>query len=283
MSLEQTQQHRKAIKTIHDIVSAMRAIAAGRIQSAQRALANARRYQAIITQSLSSLRPETPIIPLSHSNHHPMLLVLTSEQPFCGSFNQEVLALAEKHWQMMREAGKVHFVIVGQRGKLLMASRGISPEEFIPATTSLKGLRNLVKTLTTLVDEHYTQGQLSELRVIYNRYRSISEQQTMAEKLLPLDLSKITENSLKNDESYHYLSAPELVAGLVSEYVFINLYRIATESFTSEQASRLVAMDGATRNTEKVWRSLIDLERRERQDQITRQVLELIAERFAIA
>jgi len=40
-------------------------------------------------------------------------------------------------------------------------------------------------------------------------------------------------------------------------------------------------MDGATRNTEKMLKSLIELERRERQEEITRQVLELIAARFA--
>ncbi len=43
----------------------------------------------------------------------------------------------------------------------------------------------------------------------------------------------------------------------------------------------LVAMDGATRNTERMLESLRDLERRERQGEITRQVLELIAARFA--
>ncbi len=39
-------------------------------------------------------------------------------------------------------------------------------------------------------------------------------------------------------------------------------------------------MDGATRNTEKMLKSLLDLERRERQGEITRQVLELIGARF---
>ena len=71
-----------------------------------------------------------------------------------------------------------------------------------------------------------------------------------------------------------------LLAGLISQYAFISLYRIAADSFASEQASRLVAMDGATRNTEKMLESLLDLERRERQGEITRQVLELIAARI---
>ena len=57
---------------------------------------------------------------------------------------------------------------------------------------------------------------------------------------------------------------------------------LATESHASEQASRLVAMDGATRNAEKMTKPLTDLERRERQGQITRQVLEMIGARFTL-
>lgn len=40
-------------------------------------------------------------------------------------------------------------------------------------------------------------------------------------------------------------------------------------------------MDGSTHNTERIGKSLLDLERRERQGEITRQVLELIGARFA--
>lgn len=280
MSLEQTQRRRQAVSAIHDIVSAMRAIAAGRIQSAQRALANVRRYQEVIAHALASLPPEAK--PLPHQDGgRPMLLVLTSEQPFCGAFNQEVLALAEKRWREMRGTGHARLVAVGQRGALQMAARGIVPDESVPATTSLQGLRNLVKRLAGLVDESYGAGKMTELRVIYNYYRSVSEQAPTEEKLLPFDWAPGAPGASKNKELYRYLSLPELVAGLASEYIFISLYRIAAESFASEQASRLVAMDGATRNTEKMLKSLTELERRERQEEITRQVLELIAARFA--
>jgi F-type H+-transporting ATPase subunit gamma len=71
-----------------------------------------------------------------------------------------------------------------------------------------------------------------------------------------------------------------LLAGLVGEYAYISLYRAALESFASEQASRLVAMDAATHNTERLLEELREKERRERQAQVTRQVLELINARF---
>jgi F-type H+-transporting ATPase subunit gamma len=283
MSLEQTTQHKQAVSAIHDIVSAMRAIAAGRIQSAQKALGNARRYQEVIMCALASLPPESrSALPQAGEHGQTMLLVLTSEQPFCGAFNHEVLELAERRWHELSQTGPMRLVAVGQRGERLMNARGIVADESVPATTSLPGLRDLVRRLANLVDKRYEAGQVGELRVIYNRYRSVSEQIPAEEKLLPFDWSQIASGAAtENVEVDHYLSLPELQAGLVSEFVFISLYRIAAESFASEQASRLVAMDGATRNTDKMLKSITELERRQRQEQITRQVLELIAARFA--
>jgi F-type H+-transporting ATPase subunit gamma len=61
----------------------------------------------------------------------------------------------------------------------------------------------------------------------------------------------------------------------------VSLYHAAAESYASEQAGRLVAMDSATRNTTRMADDLAGLERRERQHEITRQTLELTAGRLA--
>ena len=61
MTLEQTQRRRQAVNTIHDIVGAMRAIAAGRIQGAQRALVAARRYEEVVRRGIAALAPESAV------------------------------------------------------------------------------------------------------------------------------------------------------------------------------------------------------------------------------
>jgi F-type H+-transporting ATPase subunit gamma len=208
--------------------------------------------------------------------------VLTSEQPFCGAFNQDVLALAERRWEELRRVGGLHLVVVGRRGVRQMASRGIVPDAGEAAATTLPGLRDVVKRLARMIDNRYAAREAGALHVIYNRYQSVSEQVPTEERILPLDLASIQapEHPPRTDY-YRYLPVPMLLAGLISEHAFMSLYRIAADSYASEQASRLVAMDGATRNTEKMLGALFDLERRERQAEITRQVLELIGARFA--
>jgi F-type H+-transporting ATPase subunit gamma len=281
MALEQTQRRRKAVGTIHDLVGAMRAIAAGRIQGAQGALATARRYQDVVQRGLAALADQatTRWLP-AVDGRPPLLMVFTAEQPFCGAFNHNVLTLAIDHWQQLRRAGPASLVVVGQRGARLLAARGVVADGVEPGATSLAGLRDLVKRLASRVDAGYAAGQAGPLHVVCNRYRSVSEQVPTAEIVLPLDLSRLPPAGPNQVRYYRYLPVPALLAGLVSEHAFISLYRTAAESYAGEQASRLVAMDGATRNTERMLDSLLDLERRERQGQITRQVLDLLGARF---
>jgi F-type H+-transporting ATPase subunit gamma len=282
MTLEQTRRRRQAVNTIHDIVSAMRAIAAGRIQGAHRALAGAGRYQEVVLRALASLAADPVVLPAPVSGRQPLLLVLTSEQPLCGAFNQNVLDLAERRWHELRADGGVHLLMVGERGRRQMLARGITPDTVEPAATSLQGVRDLVKRLAPRVDQHYAALGLGPVHVLYSRYQSISQQVPSEEELLPPDLSALQRlPPPPGGECYRYLPLPELLAGFLGQYAFISLYRMAVESYASEQASRLLAMDGATHNTERIGKALLDLERRERQGEITRQVLELIGARFA--
>lgn len=285
MTLEQTQRRRKAVATIHDIVGAMRAIAAGRIQGAQRALASSHHYEDIVIRSLRAvLADDTPVALPAAQNGTTLVLVMTSEQPLCGGFNQDVLSLAERRLRQLRADGELHVVGIGHRGSRQLAARGIAVDAVEPAATSIRGLRDVVKRLATEMDRRIAAGQLGTLRAIYNRYESISEQVPTDEQILPIDFSKVQASAPPIANRYdRQLGDADLLAGLISQYAFIRLYRIAADSFASEQASRLTAMDGATRNSEKMLQSLTDLERRERQGEITRQVLELVASRFADA
>lgn len=287
MTREATERRRQAVETVHDVVGAMRAIAAGRIQGAQRALDGARHYHEVVLRALARLLPEPGTMGGTSSGERrpTSLLVMTSEQPLCGAFNPNVLALAERRWDELRQQeGGVHLLVVGQRGLRQLVARGITPDVGEPAATSLDGLHDLVKRLAGLLGARFAAGELGTLRVIYSRYQSISEQVPTEVQVLPPDpalLAPFRTSRPGHPHLHRYLAAAELLAGLVDEYAFISLYLLAVESYTSEQASRLIAMDASTRNTERMLETLVDLERRERQGEITREVLELLGARFA--
>jgi F-type H+-transporting ATPase subunit gamma len=282
MSRESARRRRQAVDTVHDVVGAMRAIAAGRIQSAQHALESARRYHEVVVESLSLLLAGAEAEPSEDHDRPTTLLVMTSQQPLCGAFNPNVLALAERRWTELRREGRVRLVVVGQRGLRQLQARGLELDGGEPAATSLEGLHDLVKRLADRLVRQADDGELGTLRVIYSRYQSISEQVPTEVRILPPDLKPLRPLPGARARGFDRTLTPaQLLAGLVGEYAFISLYRIAAESYTSEQASRLLAMDSSTRNTERMLETLKELERRERQQDITRDVLEIIGSRFA--
>ena len=176
-----------------------------------------------------------------------LLLMMTSEQPLCGTFNQGVLSLAERRLHELREQGKARVVIVGHRGLRQWMAHEPPPDAVEAAPTSVHGIRDTVKRLATLVDRRFAAGSLGELRAVYNKYKSISEQVPTEEQILPIDLARLRTSTPRVTTRFdRQLPDPVLLAGLLSQYAFIRLYRIAADSFASEQASRLTAMDGAT-------------------------------------
>lgn len=279
MNLQELRDRRRAVEAVRGVVSAMRATAAGRIQAAQRAMAAARQYRDVVLRALAVTGPlanyqVSP--PVSNSR---LLIVFASEQPLCGAYNHAMIDLAVaavREWN----SAKLTVVAVGQRGSRVMAARGLTPDHVEVGSTSLPGLHSVVRRLAARVDHGFVSGQFAAVDVVYSRFRSVSEQVPELAPILPLGPAAVPTPHPPLTAA-RYLPDPQLIAGLVSQYAYISLYRAAAESYACEQASRLLAMDGATRNTERMADDLLGLERRERQQEVTRQVLELAAARFA--
>lgn len=286
MNLEGVRRRRQTVEAVHSVVHALRAVAAGRIQSAQRAAAAAERYYEIAIRSLGGLPFDTVTsrTGLPH-DHHIGLLVMTSEQPLCGALAQNLVEMGERRRRRIIEeqpGASVLLMVVGRRGIRQFLLRGVTPDVAQPGATSLAGLRDVVRRLAGTLAERYASGEIGEVRVIYSRHVSVSEQRPTEERILPPDLPALKRSAVQEGSEYaHYMPAEELLQALIAEYAYIALYRIAVQMFTSEQAARLVAMDAATHSAERMVESLRAQESRARQEQVTSEVLELIGTRFA--
>ena len=280
MNLQELRDRRRAVGAVRNVVAAMRATAAGRIQAAQRAMSAARQYRDVVLRALAVTGPLANCQLLQPTSESRLLIVFTSEQPLCDGFNHAVIERAAAAVREWNNASKQVVVAAGQRGSRVMAARGLVPDHVEIGSTLLPGLRSVVRRLAARVDHGFASGEYAAVDVVYARFRSVSEQVPELAPILPLDPAAIPPPHPPLAAG-RYLPDPQLIAGLVSQYAYISLYRAAAESYACEQASRLMAMDGATRNTERMADDLLGLERRERQQQVTRQVLELVAARFA--
>ena len=77
--------------------------------------------------------------------------------------------------------------------------------------------------------------------------------------------------------------AADLLAALLREWFFVELFRVCAESLASEHASRLLAMQTAERNITDRLAELNTVYRQQRQEAITSELLDVVAGFEALA
>jgi F-type H+-transporting ATPase subunit gamma len=143
----------------------------------------------------------------------------------------------------------------------------------------------------------YVDGKIDQVDIFYNRYISPLTQEVTRETLLPLQHATILEggggeDSLggraggDEDEDRHegpralveYEPGPEeILRRLVPAYVEISIYRALLESTASEHGARMTAMRNASENASDLIKDLTLQMNRERQAEITQEIMEVVA------
>jgi F-type H+-transporting ATPase subunit gamma len=99
-------------------------------------------------------------------------------------------------------------------------------------------------------------------------------QEIVAERLLPLKLDENIEIKIK-DRLYEP-SKDIIVKSLIPLHLNIQMWRYLLESYASEQAARMVAMESATENAGDLIRDLTREFNNARQAAITSEILEIV-------
>ena len=130
-----------------------------------------------------------------------------------------------------------------------------------------------VTKIAQTVITRYNAGEIDSVYIIYNEFKSVLAQKLMQSKLLPVDVSQT-----KSTGDYIYEQpAVELLSSLLPKYVENGIYRAILESAAAEHASRMTAMDSATRNAGEVIDKLTLYMNRVRQASITKEIIEVVS------
>ena len=136
--LPRLQARISSLQELRDLVRALRALTASHVQEAQNALAGIRRYVEVVEDAIAegaALLPETEgLAASSEPSDASVLIVVCSEHGFAGAFNERLLdrAVAEQ------KAGQ-KLVIIGRRGTMLAAERGLEVDRSFPMATHVGG------------------------------------------------------------------------------------------------------------------------------------------------
>jgi F-type H+-transporting ATPase subunit gamma len=129
--------------------------------------------------------------------------------------------------------------------------------------------------------DSFTSGEVDEVNVIYNRFRNLASQDLMMEKVLPIDFTK--DYNVKNYNYDYEPSRESTVKTLMPKHIKVQMWQQMLESYSSEEAARMIAMDNATENAKEIIKELKLEFNKARQAAITTEMLEIVGGAEALA
>ena len=267
------------IGTVHQleaVITAMRGRAAARSREARSRLDGIRAYAAAIGgaigQALALVPEPDPHPRKSRSPLAHVVIVLSSEQGFAGTFNERVLDAAE---QRLKANGS-ELLIVGDRGAMVAAERGLVSAWSESMVAHAEELPRLAGRITDALYSRLEQDQVARVTVIHAVPAPSASVEIVERTLLPFDFArfKVTPRSIPPITT---LPVEQLIADLAEEYVYAQLCEEVLLSFAAENEARMVAMIAARNNVARKLDELVANFRRLRQEEITGEIIELSA------
>jgi F-type H+-transporting ATPase subunit gamma len=290
-----------SVKNIRKITRAMEMISAARLRKAEqriealRPYADAlRRMTARASQAADNI-PNLPILQEKENVETVGVLIVTGDRGLAGPFNSQILRAGNQRMRELRADGKeVLWYAVGRRGVSSLEFRGLEVGGSWTGFTDRPAFADARRVADGLVSA-YVDDKVDRVEVFYNGYISAVNQEVRHETLLPLqqadviaddedDDSENGENGSNEDEHIHDRAlwiyepdAEEILARLVPDYVEISIYRAMLESTASEHGARMSAMRSASDNAAELIDDLTLAANRQRQAEITQEIMEVVA------
>ena len=288
-SLKDLRNRIASVKATQKITKAMQMVAAAKLRKAQMAAEAARPYSERMAKVLANISsamegqenaPELMVGNGSDQRH--VLLVATAERGLCGGFNSSIARLArDKARALMAEGKDVKILCVGKKGydalKMEFSSILMDPITF-------REVKNVGFNEANMVGQKildmFEDGEFDVCTLFYSEFKSVISQVPTAQQLIPANISASEEGEAADeiDVSYEYEPDEEkLLADLLPRNVSIQIFRAILENAASEQGARMSAMDNATRNAGDMIDKLTLSFNRQRQAQITKELIEIIS------
>ena len=300
-SLKDIRGRISSVKNIRKITRAMEMISAARLRKAEqriealRPYADAlRRMTARASQAADNI-PNLPILQEKENVETVGILLVTGDRGLAGPFNSQILRAGNARMRELKSDGKeVLWYAVGRRGVSSLDFRGFDVGGSWTGFTDRPAFADARRVADGLVSA-YVDDKVDRVEVFYNGYISPVNQEVRHETLLPLqqadviaddddDEDKDGEGGNSEDEHIHDRAlwiyepdAEEILARLVPDYVEISIYRAMLESTASEHGARMSAMRNASDNAAELIDDLTLAANRQRQAEITQEIMEVVA------
>lgn len=287
-SLKDLRNRISSVKATRKITKAMQMVAAAKLRRAQEAAQAARPYAERMDQVLSNLASRatkegaSPLLVGTGNDQVHLLVVLTAERGLCGGFNSNIAKLARADAQRLLAQGKtVKILTVGRKGADNLR-RDLNKN--IVERTDFRGIKQLNYGHAEGVAEKllamFEAGEFDVATLYFSEFKSVISQKPTALQIIPAKIPEAADGAADAGAQSIYEYEPDeesILKYLLRRNIGTQIFRGLLENAASEQGARMSAMDAATRNAGDMINKLTVKYNRQRQANITKELIEIIS------
>ncbi len=275
----------KVTKSTFKITSAMKLVSAAKLSRAQHAISSSRPYN---NELETTIRTVSALV--QNYNHsyltskendesnkkYGLLLVVSSDKGLCGSFNSQLAKEVRKFLKRSELEYKVFFI--GKKVKELIEKEVNTGKhyKFSKGVPSFNDVKNISEELALMFDG----GEVSEVNVAYNEFKSAILFFPKVKKVLPMSMSLTQKEELKSKFPFDFKYEPspkEILDTLIPEAYYSSVYTCVLDATAAEHGSRMNAMDSASKNCKEAIKTLTIKMNKIRQAAITTELIEVVS------
>jgi len=287
-SLKDLKNRIASVKATQKITKAMKMVAAAKLRRAQEAAEAARPYSQRMSAVLSNIAQAVgsddgaPRLMTGNGRDQTHLLVVcTAERGLCGGFNSQIARFARDHVRKLLAGGKtVKIICVGKKGFDILR------REFASLIIDRVDLREVKKIGFENADQIgkkiiglFEKDEFDVCTLFYSEFKSVISQVPSALQLIPAAVpAEAASTEAGAAAIYEYEpDAGEILSDLIPRNISVQVFRALLENVAGEMGAKMSAMDNATRNAGEMINKLTLSYNRQRQAQITKELIEIIS------
>jgi F-type H+-transporting ATPase subunit gamma len=285
-SLKDLRNRIASVKATRKITKAMQMVAAAKLRRAQEAAVAARPYSQRLATVLSNLSSATEgqagapkLLAGTGADQIHLLVVATAERGLCGGFNSSIVKIAKEHADRLRREGKtVKIMTVGKKGNdSLKRLYG----QYIVHAVDFRGQKSVnfgnANGVAAKILSMFEAGEFDVATLFFSEFKSVISQKPTALRLIPASVDGSKAPDLGGAVYEAEPEETEILGELLPRNIAVQVFRGLLENAASEQGARMSAMDSATRNAGDMINKLSIKYNRQRQAQITKELIEIIS------
>ena len=268
----------KSIKSIQKVTSAMKMVAAAKLRTSQSNMEQCRPYSGKITSLLNDLMADC------NSNDYDLMnkrdvnktlyVVITSDRGMAGAFNTNILKKAQSDIDLDSKENSV-IIPIGKKSRDYFKNRNFNIfSEHIEFWGDLN-FNHAIKIGDEIVNLFLSQ-KVDKVKIYYNEFKNLATQVIKNVDFLPLENIDTETKVLATDRLYEP-SKEQILKELIPKHINVQVWQYLLESYASEQAARMLAMENATDNAGEMIRELGLQYNKARQSAITTEIIEIVS------